>query len=237
MGSSAVGGDRCGLSVLDVGLSRSGNFAVKVEHGSVLLADINPGGGVTYRGRPLAAPANLTPRERWHVGFSEFRFDTYDARPPPAVRPDAAQLSLIRQFRQISTVEPVEIDWPDRPTDAEAQPFPWAQVLLPLGFGAAMVVAAMITKATSMVLFALAGPILAIGSLLGDRRRPAPGRLDEGIHYARAAALAQDRLTTRFRPECPRHDVRNPSPADVALTALARSERLWERRSKDAGFS
>jgi S-DNA-T family DNA segregation ATPase FtsK/SpoIIIE len=228
-------GDRCGLSVLDVGLSRSGNFAVKVEHGSVLLADINPGGGVTYRGRPLAAPANLTPGERWHVGFSEFRFDTYDAR-PAGVRPDAAQLSLIRQFRQISTVEPVEIDWPDRPTDAEAQPFPWAQVLLPLGFGAAMVVAAMITKATSMVLFALAGPILAIGSLLGDRRRRAGQAGREGIHYARAAALAQDELATTIQAEYQRRDLRNPSPADVALTALARSERLWERRSEDEDF-
>jgi len=181
------------------------------------------GDAVEQEWRPWPAGARL------QVGASVLQ-----VRPPVAATVSATPagdgwVDVNRAPRLAALPEPVVLRLPRPPDPPPPLRLSAVALLLPLALSVPL---ALLWGPTAL-LFGLAGPVMTLGTALGDRR----GSRRE--HARRAAAHAA--ATEEVHREAERRrdaerivlESQHPDPAGVAATAAALGGRLWERRRDD----
>lgn len=139
-------------------------------------------------------------------------------------------LAYNRPPRLMPSQQPRRVEIPVEPKRGDKARLQLLSALLPLAFGAVMV---MVMHSAYYALFMLMSPVMMIGTWMSERRhgradhkkrmkafRATMARLDEVIAAERAADEAGRRAAS-------------PDPAEILLTATGPRRRLWERRATD----
>lgn len=229
-GSTVVGrSSDAVIQVEDHSVSRE-HFRLMVNDGVCAIEDLGSKNRTLVDGQPIEGMTPIHPGNVVAAGASLF-----EVRPFPRgdadMRPDdAGGLAFNRPARIRPASHEVKVTMPAQPPEPERYPFPWVQVIAPLVLS---VVGAIIFKRTSILLFALMSPILAISSTMSTRRRDARRTQRDADRYTTELADAEARIAEAAAREVTGLRYQFPDPATLGNIATAPSQRLWERREYD----
>ncbi len=203
---------------------------------AIRMVDMNSANGLEVDGG-LVQRIDLENGDEVRLGATLLR-----ARINPPV--DVAPVSSIPEFGptafnrspRVETRYPgEEFPAPAPPTEQDAQPFPWLSLFAPLLVGGIMVLV-MPQRGLFMLVFAIAAPLLMIGTWFTTRsQRKRKLKLDIERFDARATAL-EERLNTEREEERRVRRAESPSTAEVYEQAIAQGPLLWTRRPEHWQF-
>ena len=232
-GRHVVGrGSTADVAVDDSDVSRR-HVVVDVAAGRVTVRDAGSANGSSLDGVLLAAePAEWSQGAVLGMGSSGLTI-----RGPGGARlPGQAVTGGRTLVHPVAVAHPAraetEVRFPAEPDAPTRRRLAWAAVALPAVAGA---LGAWLFAAPTFLFFALLGPLVALGSWLGDRwsggrthRRAAAAHADE-------LAAARHRLEAAVRADRQAVDQAAPDLARLTAAARRRSAPLWERRGTDEG--
>lgn len=226
----AVGTD---LSVGDPALSRRHAEFGRRGH-RLTVTDLRSANGLRVNGRPVARTGtSIGSGQILRMGASLFRVGL---TAEPALILDADARGGLRAARPARILAPFRHPVPPEPgpaPEAARRPLPLLAALLGAAAGVGI---ALVTGMWMFLLLAALGPVMMIGTAVGDRltgRRSHRQRL-----AAHAAAVAADEQALAHAAEADRLDAwdRYPDPASLLRRARSPAARLWERRPADPDF-
>ncbi len=124
----------------------------------------------------------------------------------------------------------VEVRFPGDPSGPPRRRLAWAAIVLPAVAGA---LAAWVFGSPMFLFFALLGPLVAVGTWLGDRWSGRRAARRSSSAYEAATAVAEARLAEALHAERREAERAAPDLARLAGAARRRAAPLWERRRDD----
>lgn len=225
--------DAADLSVGDPALSREHARLARREH-RLTVTDLRSANGFRVDGRDPGRPDHLIGSGQLvRLGASLFRV-TLTAEPTMMMDPDgrgglrvARPARLLRPFRMELPPEP------GPPPEPVRRPLPLLAALLG---GVAGVAIALVTGMWMFLLLAGLGPVMMVGTAVGDRVSGRRGH--RRLLAEHRAAVAAEEKALAEAAEADRLDAwdRYPDPATLLRRARSPAARLWERRPTDPDF-
>ena len=202
---------------------------IQVEGTSCLVEDLGSTNGTWIGGRPLSEPTVLELGQMFEVGTCPL-----EVRAPHKadadVHPDeAGGLEFNRPARIRPPRVQASVAVPGKPTDRDASPFPWTQVVAPLAIAAPGTV----VFGPLALVFALTSAAMSASTNIAGRRREARRAAQESDRYQAELARAQARLLELATQELAEARFQFPDPVALRETATGPTRRLWERRGQD----
>lgn len=221
------------LSVGDPALSRRHAEFGRRGH-RLTVTDLRSANGLRVNGRAIPrAGASIGSGQILRMGASLFRVGL-TAEPALILDPDAR--GGLRAARPARILAPFRHPVPPEPgplPEAARRPLPLLAALLGAVAGVGI---ALVTGMWMFLLLAALGPVMMIGTAVGDRLT---GRRSHRQQLAaHAAAVAADEQALAHAAEADRLDAwdRYPDPASLLRRARSPAARLWERRPADPDF-
>ncbi|TKJ34212.1 FtsK/SpoIIIE domain-containing protein [Blastococcus sp. CCUG 61487] len=195
------------------------------------LADLGSANGTELEGRPVGEePVPLAAGQVFRLGATRLALvpaATSDA----AVEPDGPGMrAFVRAPRLLPARREVRIQLPREPEAREPRRFPLVLLLAPLVIG---VVLAAVLRSPLYLVFAVASPVMMVGTTVADRRHTARADRRARAEYEAELALARERITSALAAETARRRAEHPDAARTVLAAVLPGRRLWERRRTD----
>ncbi|MGY1985468.1 FtsK/SpoIIIE domain-containing protein [Blastococcus sp. SYSU DS0669] len=230
MGEHQLGRDG-GFGLADRAVSRR-HALLRLGADGARLRDLGSANGTTLEGAPVPEDDDVpvAPGQVVQLGHTQLVIGpapVADAAVEPA-GPGAR--AFVRAPRLLPSAREVRIELPQAPKGREPRRLPWVMVLAPVLVG---VVLAVVLRSPLYLVFAVAGPVMMVGSTVADRRQSARDQRREREEHERALALAHQRIEQALAEETARRRDAHPDPATALLTALLPGRRLWERRRTD----
>lgn len=214
-----------GLSLGDDALSRR-HAEIGVDASGVVVRDVGSTNGVLVDGRLVRGAVTIDSTSSVVLGASTLRVRRRPGAGLPVTPRGDGRLAVPTVVAPRDDDSPVVVDGPRPPPERQRARMPWIAALVPVPVAAVMA----LVFGPQLLAFALLGPVLMLGSALGDRvgSGRAHRRAVAGHAVAREAARAHlDRLV---RDEVTRVDHHRPDPAAVLRRAELRLPGLWVRR-------
>ncbi len=217
------------IRIDDPRLSRR-HTEVCVDADGVSLRDLGSTNG-TYvdRTRVGEAPVAVTTASVIHLGDTMVALRRAGAIPAATTATGEGTLAVNRRPRVLEINPPPSITLPDAPTPPRRTRVPWLAVLLPVPVAAVLAV----VVGPTMLAFALMGPVLMVGTALGDRWGAHRTYAADLLAHHAALRTANNRMEAACREEVHELNRSFPGPATVLGIAAGPAERLWERRRGD----
>ncbi len=217
------------ICIDDAHLSRR-HTEVCVDADGVSVRDLGSTNG-TYvdRTRVGGEPVAVTTASVIHLGDTMVALRRAGAIPAATTATGEGTLAVNRRPRVLEPHPPVAITLPTAPQQPRRTRVPWLAVLLPVPVAAVLAV----VVGPTMLAFALMGPVLMVGTALGDRWGARRTYAADLLAHHDALRTANDRIEAACRDEIRELTRSFPGPATVLGIAAGPTERLWERRRAD----
>lgn len=232
-GAHRVGRDAA-ITIDDPSLSGE-HLTITVDGDSVLVADAGSRNGTSVDGIRLGESEErpLAPGEVVQAGRSLFAVE--ERQPAPAA-PDADGSGFVafnRPPRVQRALEPVTRPFQAPPGEPHRARIPLGASLVPLFLGIGLY---LMTKIPTMLFFSLLSPVMAISSVVEDRRGGKKSYQRDAREYRGRLARLRDELDAERRDEASRRRAQFPSAAELLRRARRLDPALWERRLGDKDF-
>ncbi len=223
--------DDADVTVLDEALSRT-HLVLDVGPDGVVVGDAGSTNGTRVDGHPVG-PAGETLGPGSVVAAGSTRFELRTGQTPPAATRPAGDgtVAVNRSPRCASPDPPVVVRLPEPPVPTRPVRIPWPAVLLPLPV--AVVLA--LVLGPHLLLFALMGPVVLLGTVLADRVGARRTEREDRARHAADLAAARAELAAALEEEHRRRRREAPDAAALLATAATPGDRLWERRPDGPG--
>lgn len=216
------------LTVDDPDLSRS-HVRLDLTGDRLEVSDAGSTNGVEVDGRVVDDASDLTIGATIEVGSSQLRLRRRSAT-PARLEPDGEGRVLVRRAPRVeSRSEPASIQVPQRPSKPHRTRVPWVAALIPVPIAAVMAV----FWGPQMMLFALLGPVMMLGTAVSDRVAGRRGYEEELAAYETDVEELRDELAKALVIERRRRERSAPDLGEVLTIAATPSTRLWERSPGD----
>jgi S-DNA-T family DNA segregation ATPase FtsK/SpoIIIE len=231
-GEYVVGRDpACALIIDDSEASRR-HLHLGVGSHEVVVTDLGSSNGTTIDGQPLTGSAPLGPGQVVRIGATLLAIEPVVGETGSALSERDGWLYFDRPPRVRQGGAGARVALPMVPTPVAKRRLPLSASLVPVAVGGVLAY----FLGPVMLLFSIMGPVMAVASLLEDRRT---GRRD----YAKKLAEFSDRMAA-VEPEARlAHDrvvqarrEAAPSSATLAHRAVEHTAELWQRRPADPDF-
>lgn len=224
-GTHTMGRDpHAGVRLGDREVSRRHTQVEVFPQGRASVVDLGSANGTTVDGLPAAEPLTLTEHAVLEIGGNQLQWVPLTSAPPPMTRSADGRLEFHRAFAPAPAIPRVEVILPTQETTARNMAVLLLSVLLPLAVGAVM---AAVTKQLVMLLFALLGPVSAMGTTIMERRqRKATDRV-----YLEAKNAAQQQINNHVATEQRLRHRLAPDELDLTLAATGMRPGLWPRNT------
>ena len=225
-------GEECGLRLDDPALSRR-HATLAVTGAGIVLIDRGSTNGLRVEGDRGDIVPDAQERQWVRLGGSVVAIALAD-EPPLRLAPDGRGRMVVTRPARLRPAFRIELPPEPGPVPQRTRrPLPLISAVLGAVAGAAI---AALTGMWMFLLLAALGPVLMLGTALGDRvagRRSHRSRLQHHRVATAADARALDRAVHRDRADA--RD-RYPDPATLLNRAETTGYRLWERRPEDPDF-
>ncbi|MGH3806754.1 MAG: FtsK/SpoIIIE domain-containing protein [Pseudonocardiaceae bacterium] len=227
-GVHTVGRDRhAAVHLTDREVSRQHAQLEVCLPGRANVVDLGSANGTTIDGSPATTPLPLGKDTVIELGGNQLQWVPLTAACAPVTRSADGWLEFHRAFAPAPAIPRVEVVLPDQETTSNNIAALLLSVVLPLTAG---VVLAMVLKEPAMLLFALLGPVSAIGThLMGRRQRTARQRV-----YTEAKNTAKQKIEAHVAAEQRLRHRLAPDELDLTLAAIGVRPGLWPRTSDSA---
>lgn len=227
-----------GLALADERASRR-HAEVTVQPGdgqqppAMTVTDLGATNGTMLDGVPVVGTVPFVPGQILAIGSTRIVCRPSAAsRPPASLTLAEGTLGFSRPPRVRRTPPAADVRVPIPPRAPTSRRLPLSASLIPVVMGGVMALA----MGPIMLLFALMGPVMAVVTMLEDRRS---GRRD--YQQAKAAFAAEmdgleGRLATQHATLLTDRRAAAPDPAELAERAERHAASLWERRPGDDDF-
>ena len=217
------------ICIDDAHLSRR-HTEVCVDADGVSVRDLGSTNG-TYvdRTRVGGEPVAVTTASVIHLGDTMVALRRAGSIPAATTATGEGTLAVNRRPRVLEPHPPVGITLPTAPQQPRRTRVPWLAVLLPVPVAAVLAV----VVGPTMLAFALMGPVLMVGTALGDRWGARRTYAADLLAHHDALRTANERIEAACRDEIRELTRSFPGPATVLGIAAGPTERLWERRRAD----
>ncbi|MGZ4628556.1 FtsK/SpoIIIE domain-containing protein [Oryzihumus sp.] len=227
-GEHVVGrGAEAAIRIEDPDLSRR-HARVTVRHAGVTVEDLGSTNGTVVDGDALVGrPHPLTTGNRVVLGSSTVVLRVPGSAPAAVHEDGLGHLLVNRSPRILPPPEPVEVCLPARPRQREAPRVPLLASVVPLALAVPM---AVLTHSPVYLLFALMGPAMMLGNVIGDRRSGRRSHARARADHERELTAARARVEAALLEESARRHTQLPDLAELLATVEGPHARLWERR-------
>lgn len=214
-----------GMRVEDPALSRV-HARVEVDADGVRVRDLGSTNGVLVDGRPVAAAVAVDTASTVVVGGSTLAL----RRPPgpglPVEHPGDGTVLVTPLPPADREPATVRVEAPPDPSPPTPPRVPWPAVLVPLPV--ALVLAAVLGP--QLLAFALLGPVMVLGTAVGDRWSARRGRHRAEATHAADQAAARERLASALAHERRARHLEHPDPHALLDRVELRRAGLWSGR-------
>ena len=227
-------GPGCDMVIDDPAVSRRHARVSPGPGGRPVIGDLGSRNGTALEGRAVSEPTQLSAGTSVRLGATRLEWRPSPGDTPAALSDGggavAGRVPFNRPPRRRPPMTPASLRVPAKPPDRpDPEPLSWAGIILPVAAGLVLAV----LWSPFMAVFAVLGPVLAIGTWLERRRRAAKAHRraceDAAGQIGRlAASLPAVRAAERRR-----RVALVPDPAEIVRRACAPSVRCWERRLGD----
>ncbi len=201
----------------------------------VMITDLQSTNGTLVDGRVLTETVELRPGAVVEVGTTLLtleRIELSAAARLASVHYADGHLDFNRPPRVRRRVEKKRLDLPNIPVKPPKRKLPLAMAVAPVLMGVAMA----FVVGPVMLMFSAMGPVMAVFSLVEDRRGGHKAFREDSAKFEDALVAVQAELgPTHDELVRARRDAA-PSPAHLIGRARSRSPELWERRLDDGDF-
>jgi S-DNA-T family DNA segregation ATPase FtsK/SpoIIIE len=198
--------------------------------GAFVVEDLGSSNGTFVNGVPVAGQVAVDVGDIIEVGDVALRIAPPAQLPPaPALRD--GRLQFTRGPRVSHASATTVFDVPAPPEQPAKRRFALSTALVPLAIAPVM---AAITHQVSYLALAALSPLMAVASVVEDRRH---GRKDHAEHvetFRRAVRAASTSMAGSVQDETVARWAAFPDPADIVRRATGPAPDLWERRLTDA---
>ncbi|MFQ6172806.1 FtsK/SpoIIIE domain-containing protein [Oryzobacter sp. R7] len=213
-----------GFSLDDDALSRR-HAEVRVDASGVVVADAGSTNGVLVDGRPLVEPSPVDSGSTLVLGASTLRLRRRPGAGLPTTVTGDGRLVLRPVAGRAEDDSEVVVEAPRPPGERHRPRIPWLAALLPVPVAAVMAV----VFGPQLLAFALLGPVLMLGTALGDRLGSGRSHRRAVAEHVVATAAARGRLDRLVAEEVVRLDHDRPDAAALLRRAELRLPGLWAR--------
>lgn len=233
-GAHSLGrGSEASITIDDPRISRV-HAVVTVTTDSVTVVDAGSTNGTELDGVPVGPdPHAVGAGATIAMGDSLLVLrDPGDLPATMAARGDGT-LAVRRRLVQLPAAPRTSVTLPDPPPAAQPGRVSWVAVALPLPVAAVMA----LFFGPMMLAFAITGPLLWAGTVIGDRLSTGRRYAADHAAYLRRRGDAQERVAAACREEARARAASAPDPALTLVTATTPTARLWERRTAGAALT
>lgn len=230
-GTTVIGrSSEAGVVLGDKSLSRA-HLRVECTPTACTVTDLKSANGTFFQGREVTAPTQVPEGAVLELGDALLRFHRPQADPAPgAVRDGRFQFSRPPRMGLSARSADVELDPP--PDVLTKRRIPITTSLLPLVAAPLMAK----TGGTEFLAIAALSPVLAVASVLEDRRGGGKDRQEKLERFYAQLASTSARMAESLRTEVLERWTSQPDPVELMQRTVGPSARLWERRPGDADF-
>ncbi len=223
--------------LVDGSMSRR-HAELQVSESGVTILDLGSSNGTSVDGKKVPMEGEGAPLEVPFgaiiaMGDNLFCLRNAAEADAPVVPAPGGTLELTRPPRLRPPASRTRIRLPDEPEKRKARKVPLVGLAAPLILG---VVMALVEKAPTYLLFAVASPIMAVGNLVSDRRTNNKEHLETVEAYRKRFDEATRQLETALVAETQLRRTSFPDPPALLAIATGPGRRLWERRRRDSDF-
>lgn len=240
VGETSIGRDPGNDVVIRHATVSSRHCTLTVEaSGQVTVTDLGSRNGTWSQGAPVSGRRQLGPGAVLRLGGVLVSVVAADGEPSVDIDPSRTKVrssgtvAFNRPPRPASPPSPPPLRPPSAPASPTPAPLSLVALVAPLGFAAVMVA---VLGRLVYALFALLGPVMALGTWLEARRR----NHRTSKRQSRRLAVEIDELRAgaegALRAELSRLHADRPHPGLLLRRAAAPSVRLWERRAHHPDF-
>jgi len=230
-GSTTIGRTRDADLRLDHPSISRCHFRLTVGSGACTVEDLGSANGTWVEGRAVSGPTAVRPGELIEAGACLFEVRASGNGDADLHPDEIGGLAFNRPARIRPAPREVKVAFPSPPTEPDPQPFPWIQVIAPLGMALAGV---LIFRRLEMLLFAAMSPVLAVSNATSWWRRERRRMALQTARFEKELAEVQARIDEAEAREIRQSREQFPDPATLAEVATGPTRRLWERRAHDA---
>jgi DNA segregation ATPase FtsK/SpoIIIE, S-DNA-T family len=204
--------------------------------GAVTVADCGSRNGTAVEGVALAAgePRTLRPGELVQAGRTLLELEpALEPAPAAAVDRDGS-IPFNRPPRVNRPLRRAERPFEAPPGDPHRTRVPLGASLVPLALGLGLYA---FTHLPTMLFFAALTPVMAVSTVVEDRRSGKRGFARQARRYRERLVELDAELQAERGSEVAARRAAAPSAAELVRRAVARLPSLWERRGTDADFA
>ena len=213
---------RAGMRLDDTSLSRR-HAHVEVGTDGVRVRDLGSTNGVLVDGRAVRV-ADVDTRSTLVIGRTTLRLRRVTGAGLPLAFPgDGTVTVTAAPSPGPATTTARHVDAPTPPVHPPPGRVPWVAALVPLPV--ALVLAALLGP--HLLAFALLGPVMVLGTAVGDRLSGRRQRRTAAAGHERAVGAAREVLATALAAEERERHLAHPDPHVVLRRAERRSAGLW----------
>jgi S-DNA-T family DNA segregation ATPase FtsK/SpoIIIE len=235
MGSYRLGREAdMDIYIEDPSLSRH-HLDIRVDSSSVSVADADSRNGTAIAGRTLQPGERhvLTAEEELELGRSLLRVRPLRPSMAHGVREHDGRLEFNRPPRVNLAFRPQVSELPAPPSRRRKARLPLAASLVPLAAGLLLFV---LLKSPVMLAIAGLSPLMALSSWVSDRRGGNKSFAADRAEFRQRLADAVVGLDEALTQEAQARRRESPDAPALAEAVADLSERVWERRPRDADF-
>ena len=229
-GVHSVGrGSEASIVIDDPRISRV-HAVITVAADSITVADRGSTNGTELDGAPVdALPRPVRIGATIQVGDTLLVLRAGGGVPATVTPRDDGTVAVNRRPRLGENLPPRSVSLPAPPPRPHASRLPWLSLLLPVPIAGVMA----LIFGPMMLAFALMGPVLMAGNVLGDRLVGKRRYAAEHAAYLRRLGEAEDRVRATCREEAEMLARDLPDPAQTLVAATTPTTQIWQRRRTD----
>ena len=221
-------GSRADLRVLDSTVSSLHARLTRTATGYA-IEDLGSSNGTFVNGVPVVGTTAVDIGDIIETGDVALRITAPPLRPPPLALTDG-RLQFTRGPRVSQTNATTVIDLPAPPEEPAKRRIALSTALVPLAIAPVM---ALVTHQVSYLAMAALSPMIAIASVLEDRRHGSKDYGHKVEAFRRAVQSASTSMAASVQDQTVARWLAHPDPADVVRRATGPAPDLWERRLND----
>ncbi len=211
------------------------HLRIDVQHERVLVSDAGSTNGTYLEGRPLTTPTSIAAGQVLELGATAIMLrPVHDTLADGGALPtDAGTIAFNRPPRTYTPPPRTRIALAAPPDEPTKRRIPLVSAFAPLVLGGVLF---LITKNPTTMLFMLLSPIMAVSTVVSDRRSGHREYRQQLHEFDDARAAARTALDVAWADELAARRRAAPDAATLTGLALAHAPELWERRRADPDF-
>lgn len=232
-GNFVVGRDpKADIHIDDDSASRR-HLIIRVEGMAATIEDLGSTNGTFVDGEHLGEPRVVEPGRVIEAGATMMALEGRRAVMIASHHYADGRVQFNRRPRVTTPFQEQRFEFPTAPERPKKPKFPMAASVVPVLLGVAMF---LVLQQVIFLLFSAMGPIMAIWSLVDDRRSGRREFRDASSKYSADVDSLGERLSTARDAELLERRAAAPSAAHLWESAMSLAPDLWERRIGDEDF-